>query len=133
VERGDPDGAAKAVPEPLPEPKDIDAFLPFLHSDLMLLTGLIEALERLFLPSSVESSEKRLDGAGDGRSIWLTMLLFWLRKSGEFGANGDGDEVLCVEENRPKGSGDNGITGEPDPDDAGFWKDGEIIPGYVGP
>lgn len=129
MERGDPDGEARAVPEPPPEPKDIDAFLPFLHSDLMLLTGLIEALERLFLPSSVESSEKRLDGAGDGRSIWLTTLLFWLRKSGEFDANGD--EVLWVEGNRPKGSGDRGITGESD--DAGFWKDGEIMPGYMGP
>jgi hypothetical protein len=59
----------------LPEPKEIDAFRPFFHSDLMLFTGLSEALVRLFLPSSVESSEKRLDGGRDAASTWLVTLV----------------------------------------------------------
>jgi len=46
----------------LPEPEEIDTFRPFFRRDLALLTGLSEALIRLFLPSSVESSEKRLGG-----------------------------------------------------------------------
>lgn len=37
----------------------------------MLLTGLSEAVVRLFLPSSVESIEKRLDGGADAGSVWL--------------------------------------------------------------
>jgi hypothetical protein len=58
----------------LPEPEEIETFRPLFHSDLMLLTGLSEALVRLFLPSSVESSEKRLDGGLEAASKWLAGL-----------------------------------------------------------
>ncbi len=49
-------------------PAETESFLFFLQSDLMLLTGLSEALARLFLPSS-ESIEKRLDGIVDVASV----------------------------------------------------------------
>jgi hypothetical protein len=58
----------------LPEPEEIDNFRLFFHRDLMLLTGLSEALIRLFLPSSVESSEKRLDGGLDAAPMVLAKL-----------------------------------------------------------
>lgn len=59
----------------LPEPEEIDNFRPFFHRDLMLLTGLSEALIRLFLLSSVESSEKRLDGGLDGAASMVLATL----------------------------------------------------------
>jgi hypothetical protein len=58
----------------LPEPEEIDTFRLLFHKDLMLLTGLSDALIRLFLPSSVESSEKRLDGGLDAASMVLVRL-----------------------------------------------------------
>lgn len=58
----------------LPEPEETEDFLFFLQSDLMLLTGLSAALVRLFLPSSVESSEKRLDGGADTGSVGLASV-----------------------------------------------------------
>jgi len=101
----------------------------------MLFTGLSEALNRLFLPSSVESSEKRLDGGLDGASMVLARLSLTLcepearcsggtstaeylvmgcasglSKNGEGREGGDG--VEWKEEYRPKGSGDSGIMGE---------------------
>jgi hypothetical protein len=133
----------------------MDAFLPFLHSDLMLLTGFIEPLDRLLLPSSVESSEKRLDGAGNAASVWLTMLPFRLSTSREacrslgvsnvedvVFSGGSGTSCDAMESDaksdeeqdegyRPKGSGDKGITGELD--NAAPRKDGGIISEYVGP
>lgn len=54
--------------------EEIDNFRLLFHRDLMLLTGLSEALIRLFLPSSVESSEKRLDGGLDAASMVLARL-----------------------------------------------------------
>jgi hypothetical protein len=63
----------------LPEPEEIDTFRLLFHRDLILLTGLSEALIRLFLPSSVESSEKRLDGGLDPASIVLARLSLSLR------------------------------------------------------
>jgi hypothetical protein len=57
-----------------PEPEEIDNFRLFFHRDLILLTGLSEVLIRLFLLSSVESSEKRLDGGLDGASMVLAVL-----------------------------------------------------------
>lgn len=64
----------------LPELEEIDAFRPLFHRDLMLLTGLSEALIRLFLPSSDESSEKRLDGGLDAASMVLARLSLRLCK-----------------------------------------------------
>jgi hypothetical protein len=58
----------------LPEPEEIDNFRLLFHRDLILLTGLSEALIRLFLPSSVESSEKRLDGGLDAAPMVLARL-----------------------------------------------------------
>lgn len=71
---GGPDPVCKAAA--LPEPEEIEAFRPLFHSDLMLLTGLREALVRLLtlIPSSVESSEKRLDGGLDTASKLLATL-----------------------------------------------------------
>jgi hypothetical protein len=71
---GGPGPVCKAAA--LPEPEEIEAFRPLFHSDLMLLTGLREALVRLFalVPSSVESSEKRLDGGLDTASKLLATL-----------------------------------------------------------
>jgi len=73
--KGNSDGG-DARPDPvheggaLPGPAETEDFLFFLQSDLMLLTGLSEVLPvRLFLPSSVESSEKRLDGGADTGSV----------------------------------------------------------------
>jgi hypothetical protein len=57
-----------------PATKEIDAFRPFFHRDLMLLTGFSETLVRLFTPSSDESSEKRLDGGLDSASTRLARL-----------------------------------------------------------
>lgn len=59
----------------LPELEEIDNFRPFFHRDLMLLTGLSEALIRLFLPSSDESSEKRLDGGLDAAASMVLARL----------------------------------------------------------
>jgi hypothetical protein len=117
----------------LPDPEEIDSFRLLFHRDLMLLTGLSEALIRLFLPSSVESSEKRLDGGLDAASMVLARLSLrlcetearcsggtstaeylgcWsgLSKSGEGWDDDDG--VEGKEGYRPKGSGDSGIMGE---------------------
>lgn len=58
----------------LPEPEEIDTFRLLFHKDLMLLTGLSDALIRLFLPSSDESSEKRLEGGLDAGSMVLARL-----------------------------------------------------------
>ena len=59
----------------LPETKDIDAFRPLFHRDLMLLTGFSEVLPRLFPSSSIESSEKRLDGGLDAVSKLFRLSL----------------------------------------------------------
>jgi hypothetical protein len=58
----------------LPETEEIDNFRLFFQRDLMLLTGLSEALIRLFLPSSADSNEKRLDGGLDAASMVLARL-----------------------------------------------------------
>ena len=58
----------------LPVPEETEDFRFFLQSDFMLLTGLSVALVRLFLPSSVESSEKRLDGGADTGSVGLASV-----------------------------------------------------------
>ena len=61
----------------VPETKDMDTFRLLFHKDLMLLTGLSEVLVRLFAPapSSIESSEKRLDGGLDAVSKLVRLSL----------------------------------------------------------
>jgi hypothetical protein len=135
------DGGLDPICKPatmFPELAEIDNFRLFFHRDLMLLTGLSEALIRLFLPSSVESIEKRLDGGLDAASMVLATLSLILcepeaRCSGgtcmeeylvmgcgnDLSTNGEGwddddDGVEGKEGYRPKGSGDSGIMGEVD-------------------
>ena len=59
----------------LPETKEMGAFRLLIHRDLMLLTGFREVLVRIFALSSIELSEKRLDGGLDAASKPVKLYL----------------------------------------------------------
>ena len=74
----------------------------------MLLTGFSETLVRLFVSSSFESSEKRLDGLAAAS----TLESLCLGRGMGFSKFIEARDVDGWEGYRPKGSGDNGMVGE---------------------
>ena len=88
----------------LPETKEIDAFRPLFHRDLMLLTGFSEVLPRLFASSSMESSEKRLDG-GLGAASKLLRLSLRPSEAREDRCSDDGSGVKNLALSCGSGSG----------------------------